>query len=120
MPNLPTKNRCKRCYYCNAPLDIHNRTIDHLYPLARGGANRQHNRVWCCRRCNAEKMDMTEEEYSKYKELRLCYKGKDLIDICRTYGILLDADERKARNAKEKEYRKQRREDNGNKKLSRV
>lgn len=115
MANLPTVNKAKTCYYCGIKLTLDNRTIDHMVPLARGGMNRQYNRVWCCRKCNASKMDMTVEEYFKYRQLIKLYKGQELIDKCREYGILLWTDERKKRNERERNKREwERKNKNGN------
>lgn len=115
MSNLPTLNKAKECYYCGTPLTPSNRTIDHMIPTARGGINRKENRVWCCRKCNAAKMDMTVEEFNKYKELKKLYNGKELIDVCRENGILLWTHERQVRNEREKQKRKRERKmNNGN------
>lgn len=115
MPNVPTINRAKRCYYCGTPLNENNRTIDHMLPLARGGENRQHNRVWCCRECNIMKMDMTIPEFNIYKQLKKIYRGKELVDVCRRYGVLLWTAERRERNKREKAIRKRKRANkNGN------
>lgn len=60
-------------------------------------------------------MDMTVEEFNKYKELNKLYKGKELIDVCRENGILLWAHERQVRNEREKQKRKRERKmNNGN------
>lgn len=119
MPNLPTMNNAKVCYYCGTPLTEKNRTIDHVIPVSRGGSNRKENRVWCCRECNVSKMDMTPGEFSKYKELRKQYKGYELINKCREHGILLWTHERNERNKKEKLKRKRERmKSNGDKGLS--
>lgn len=108
MSNRPTINRVKKgCYYCGCPLTEYNRTIDHLIPLARGGRNTRNNRVWCCSRCNKEKMDMTEKEFSIYKELKeKCKTRKDLIEECRKHKIYLTTEERKHRNYVEKTKRR--------------
>ena len=105
MSNKPTLNKAKRCYYCGEKLTPETRTLDHMTPLARGGPNRQNNRVWCCKKCNSAKMDMTVEEFFIYKQLRKLYSGKELIDKCREHGILLWTQERRER--KEREKRKQ-------------
>lgn len=119
MPNLPTINKAKVCYYCGTPLTENNRTIDHMIPLSRGGLNRQENRVWCCRKCNASKMDMTVEEFNIYKELKKQYTGQELIDKCREQDILLWTHERQERNKRERNKRlKERMNEDGNKKLS--
>lgn len=110
-------NTPERCYYCDAPLGIYNRTIDHLIPKARGGLNQEYNRVWCCKTCNAMKMDMTVTEFMRYKELKEKYKGKQLIDKCRQENILLWSHERQVRNKKEKarrEYYRKKVSNNGN------
>lgn len=115
MPNLPTINKAKKCYYCGTVLTVDNRTIDHMIPKARGGMNKQSNRVWCCKACNSLKMDMTVEEFFLYKSLRRMYKGKELVDVCRKHGILLWTHERHERNKREKNKRKWERENsNGN------
>lgn len=121
MPNLPTINKAKVCYYCNTPLTEKNRTIDHMIPLSRGGPNRKENRVWCCRECNANKMDMTVEEFMEYRKLKEIYHGQELINVCREHGILLWTHERQERNKKEKIKRKRERMNkDGNKGLSRI
>jgi hypothetical protein len=53
----------KLCYYCQKPTDLEDWTIDHKIPLSRGGSNARHNKVGCCRPCNAEKGAMTADEY---------------------------------------------------------
>jgi 5-methylcytosine-specific restriction endonuclease McrA len=49
-----------RCAYRGeqAPLEV-----DHRVPLSRGGSNLIENILPACRRCNAEKHQMTEEEF---------------------------------------------------------
>ena len=52
-------NRDKRaCGYCGA----HAKTIDHVLPTSRGGANSWTNTVACCDPCNQDKGDRTPEE----------------------------------------------------------
>jgi 5-methylcytosine-specific restriction endonuclease McrA len=41
--------------------------VDHLFPLARGGTDVLANVVPCCRRCNAEKSDMTLDEWRAWR-----------------------------------------------------
>lgn len=108
MLNRPTINRVKKgCYFCGCPLTPSNRTIDHLIPLARGGRNIRTNRVWCCSKCNKEKMDMTEKEYSVYRKLKeKCHTRRELIEECRKHKIYLETEERKKRNELERMRRK--------------
>lgn len=54
---------CRRCVYCGAVLDFTIATIDHVYPLARGGANVPGNLVVACGPCNRLKGDMLPHEF---------------------------------------------------------
>lgn len=40
------------CQYCGSPNEL---TLDHIYPLSRGGRTTWENVVCCCRKCNARK-----------------------------------------------------------------
>jgi hypothetical protein len=55
-----------RCYYCGVRLTKDNYSIDHLFPKSRGGKNEANNKKACCKECNSEKGNMTEEEYRYY------------------------------------------------------
>lgn len=48
-----------RCAYCGAPAT----TLDHLYPIARGGTDYIENIVPACRPCNSSKSDNTLREW---------------------------------------------------------
>lgn len=77
MSTLPSRSRRKyrklliaiygdRCYYCGcgfAGEGKRQRTIDHLFPLSRGGANELSNLVLACSRCNHLKGPMTWLEF---------------------------------------------------------
>ena len=54
---------CGRCVYCSARLDLGFATIDHVYPLAKGGAHAPGNLVLACARCNRAKGDMLPHEF---------------------------------------------------------
>lgn len=41
-------------------------TIDHKMPQSRGGSDDPSNLVWCCKRCNCSKNDLTDHEYIDY------------------------------------------------------
>jgi 5-methylcytosine-specific restriction endonuclease McrA len=56
----------KRCYYCNKPLSINELTEDHRIPLSKGGTDWIANIVPCCRRCNPQKGNKTEQEYRNW------------------------------------------------------
>lgn len=48
----------QRCVYCGARLDQHTATLDHVSPLARGGAHEIGNLVSACAPCNRLKGDL--------------------------------------------------------------
>jgi 5-methylcytosine-specific restriction endonuclease McrA len=70
---LALVERCGgRCGYCGETGRLE---ADHRIPLARGGSNTIENILPACRRCNAKKRLMTEEEF----RLRLAQeRGEDL------------------------------------------
>jgi Restriction endonuclease len=62
------------CYYCNKAIQTNSNrndlTVDHKMPLSRGGKSIYSNLVISCLSCNAEKADMAEREYKKFKVLQ--------------------------------------------------
>ena len=53
----------RRCVYCAEPLDLNNATLDHVYPLAHGGAHTLGNLVAACGRCNRMKGELLPVEF---------------------------------------------------------
>ena len=53
----------RRCVYCAAPLGLDDATLDHVYPLAKGGAHAIGNLVAACGRCNRLKGDLLPHEF---------------------------------------------------------
>lgn len=53
----------RRCVYCAAPLDFDVATLDHVHPLAKGGAHVPGNLVAACARCNRLKGDLLPAEF---------------------------------------------------------
>jgi 5-methylcytosine-specific restriction endonuclease McrA len=53
----------RRCVYCGHPLDPMEATLDHVYPLARGGTHVPGNLVAACAPCNRLKGDMLPHEF---------------------------------------------------------
>jgi len=53
----------RRCVYCADPLALEDATLDHVYPLARGGNHAPGNVVTACARCNRLKGDMLPHEF---------------------------------------------------------
>lgn len=53
----------RRCVYCGALLAPELATLDHVYPLARGGTHAPGNLVTACGRCNRLKGGMLPQEF---------------------------------------------------------
>ncbi len=53
----------QKCVYCAASLDQHTATLDHVVPLARGGAHDAGNLVTACGPCNRLKGDLLPFEF---------------------------------------------------------
>ncbi|HZI27355.1 MAG TPA: HNH endonuclease [Gemmatimonadaceae bacterium] len=53
----------RRCVYCGYRLEPMNATLDHVHPLARGGAHAPGNLVTACAPCNRMKGDMLPYEF---------------------------------------------------------
>ncbi len=53
----------QRCVYCSTHLDQHTATLDHVVPLARGGAHDPGNVVVACAPCNRLKGDLLPYEF---------------------------------------------------------
>lgn len=52
-----------RCVYCAAPLEFDRATLDHVCPLAHGGAHVEGNVVLACALCNRLKGDLLPSEF---------------------------------------------------------
>lgn len=59
------------CRYCGCQVQSKNTertdaaTVDHVFPVSRGGGSTRDNIVTACRGCNAGKGDMTLAEYER-------------------------------------------------------
>lgn len=53
-----------RCYWCRSVTPKKDRTLDHIIPLAKGGADDVHNLCCACRSCNAKKNAKLPEQFS--------------------------------------------------------
>ena len=53
----------QRCVYCATHLDQRTATLDHVFPLARGGAHDPGNLVVACGPCNRLKSDLSPFEF---------------------------------------------------------
>jgi 5-methylcytosine-specific restriction endonuclease McrA len=64
---LALLNRHPFCHYCNQRLFDRTSTVDHKTPVSQGGKSTWSNVVLACEGCNAEKADMTADEYEAFK-----------------------------------------------------
>ena len=53
----------RRCVYCGSLLEFDAATLDHVHPLAHGGANAPGNVVLACAKCNRLKGDLLPTEF---------------------------------------------------------
>lgn len=53
----------RRCVYCGTTLGLEFATLDHVYPLSRGGTHDPGNLVAACERCNQLKGAMLPVEF---------------------------------------------------------
>ena len=53
----------RRCVYCGSLLEFDDATLDHVHPLAHGGAHVAGNVVLACARCNRLKGDLLPTEF---------------------------------------------------------
>ena len=55
------------CCYCGCKFNPLNKgkvkTIDHLIPVSKGGANRSCNKKNCCKHCNTQKGDLLLQDF---------------------------------------------------------
>jgi 5-methylcytosine-specific restriction endonuclease McrA len=82
----------RRCVYCAAPLDYAHATLDHVHPLAKGGAHTPGNVVAACPRCNRLKADMLPAEFF----LRYPWAGSNFIHYARAVHRALKRQARRA------------------------
>lgn len=53
----------RRCVYCGTTLGLDIATLDHVYPLSRGGTHDPGNLVAACERCNQLKGSLLPAEF---------------------------------------------------------
>lgn len=51
------------CFYCGEQLEEDEKTIDHIIPLSKGGADKEYNLCVACEDCNNKKANMPLNEY---------------------------------------------------------
>lgn len=61
------KEQRGRCHYCLQETKPKDFTVDHIHPKSKGGSYHRRNIVGACSPCNAEKADMSYEQYFALK-----------------------------------------------------
>lgn len=77
------------CFYCNSKLSKSKRTLDHIIPRDLGGPTIPDNLVPCCRNCNAQKSNLSLDDFLIYRKIdsqkekhefyQSCFKKQELI-----------------------------------------
>ena len=86
--NAPTKRNIfvrdeYTCQYCGCKVSLTTGTLDHVHPLARGGANAISNIVCACKKCNNNKADMMPSEFEKWVDRKTGAHGYPLMNLPR-------------------------------------
>lgn len=79
----------KRCCYCGNIVDIEEMTLDHMYPQDFGGPTITNNLLPCCKNCNNEKGNLTEEQYKKYLLAKEQGRGKEYMKDLKEYLLYI-------------------------------
>jgi 5-methylcytosine-specific restriction endonuclease McrA len=82
----------RRCVYCAVPLAIDAATLDHVHPVARGGANTPGNLVTACAPCNRLKGDLLPHEFFA----RFPWAGQNFVRYARAVHRALKRNARRA------------------------
>lgn len=60
---IKKKMRVDKCPVCGKPMDDRSKVLDHIHPLAKGGAHSSSNLICICRKCNQQKRDKSLDEF---------------------------------------------------------
>jgi 5-methylcytosine-specific restriction endonuclease McrA len=82
----------RRCVYCATPLALDNATLDHVFPVAHGGAHAPGNLVTACAPCNRLKGDMLPHEFF----IRYPWAGANFVRYARAVHRALKRNARRA------------------------
>jgi 5-methylcytosine-specific restriction endonuclease McrA len=82
----------RRCVYCATALCHESATLDHVYPLAKGGPHVPGNLVAACGPCNRMKADMLPVEFF----LRYPWAGQNFMRYARAVHRALKRNARRA------------------------
>ena len=61
---------CCSCGHCGKKLDVTEMTVDHIFPLYKGGTHDEYNLIALCKECNNEKSNFVYEIEDYYKHIK--------------------------------------------------
>lgn len=76
-----------RCPYCFVALTAKSFTVDHWYPLARGGTNTLRNQCLTCKPCNFQKGKLLGREFHELLSLLTEFEPAAAADVKRRLTI---------------------------------
>ena len=88
------------CAHCGRGLDIHTMTVEHIYPVSKGGEDTEFNIVPLCKECNYNKSDSIYDVGEYYPYILVEYRRRFFEEFVRELYIgkaptfLLRADDR--------------------------
>jgi len=66
----------RRCVYCGTSLGLERATLDHVFPLSRGGSHAPGNLVAACPACNQMKGSLLPAEFfARFRDLTATVAG---------------------------------------------
>ena len=68
-----------KCAHCGKQLTVDNMTVEHIFPIAKGGDNSKFNLIALCKHCNETKSNMLYNICDYYKHIKVEYV-QDYID----------------------------------------
>jgi 5-methylcytosine-specific restriction endonuclease McrA len=70
--------KCVKCYWCGQRIPLGRRTIDHIIPIAKGGADDVGNLCSCCSKCNSAKRDKMPEVFSGQYQIVFAPRAREI------------------------------------------
>lgn len=83
------KQAKRRCYICGQWVPYDKRTIDHKFPVTKGGKNNQENLFCCCQMCNLMKNGFEYEDFIHQISEIYKYQAKQL-GLSKTEEVMLE------------------------------
>lgn len=65
-----------KCAHCGKQLDLDSMTVEHIFPIHKGGTNDEYNLTALCKECNQEKNNLVYRVSDYYKHILPEYKSE--------------------------------------------